>query len=123
MKNFPRQCIFVLVAAATMAAAPAYGDEQPAARMPAQEHPAVPRDPGEFEFGQYHGSSKMTPGGSHGPERWGRERTDVGPPTDEEGDTTSGASGQAEEDDLEQTPQTDANRPRGDRKRTESGTN
>lgn len=55
-----------------------------------------PRAPSEFEFGQYHGSSKMTPGGSLGPKTWGEERTVVDPPIAPGQEPESATSGSAE---------------------------
>lgn len=43
-------------------------ERQPYRPEPAEDR--VPRDPGEFVFGQYHRSSKMEPKGSLEPESW-----------------------------------------------------
>jgi len=71
-------------------------------RMPA-ESTVEPRTPSEFKFGEYHRSSKMTPGGSKGPETWGEERTDVGPPVpaSDAAAQSSGMSGEGGEEESE----------------------
>lgn len=72
-----------LVALLTGTGLPAFAEEAGSAAKAESSLPE-PRDPTEFSFGQYHRSSKMTPGGSVGPETWGDERTDVGPQVEPE---------------------------------------
>jgi hypothetical protein len=80
MNDLPQRAVLALLVGASICAAPAHAEDPVVTGRTAGERSAEPREPAEFEYGQYHRSSKMTPEGSAGPERWGAERSDVGPP-------------------------------------------
>ncbi|HVL76787.1 MAG TPA: hypothetical protein VM406_12290 [Noviherbaspirillum sp.] len=79
MKKLSTLCILAALIAPFPAVA-AQPVERGGARAADADSAGEPRDPSAFSYGEYHRSSKMTPGGSQGPEVWGEERTDVGPP-------------------------------------------
>lgn len=96
-------CLSATVLALVLAIDPLHADEQRVrtrAAAPAPEASAAdPRDPADFSYGEYHRSSKMTPGGSEGPTRWGNERDDIGAPVSGSGASGGSSATEAENDD------------------------